>query len=206
LAVIQCAGEAYCCANPGRDVAACQQEMRGLCVEEAFLDAISANGATAFNADTAKQTFEELERLASVCDPAIVSYSLSRDGFMSMFRGTIQNGDSCRPAGTTPEAAAAMLAACTDIVSNACLPTSVLSWRCAPRGPAGAECFTDVNCQDGLFCPNLKLEFGKDFQCEPRKPLQAPCTWGNECETLFCGNGLCVEPTQEGAYCLAEQM
>ena len=201
LAQIQCAGEEYCCEDPGRDRAACESAMRDSCINDAYLDAISGNTITAFEPGTASATFSELERLASVCDPNIVSFSISRDGLMSMFRGTAASGASCFPANTDPAIAAAKLASCTDITSVACLPTSVLSWKCTERGGAGAPCFTDVNCVDGLYCPNDELEIGKT-QCTPRKPLGAQCRWGNECESLFCEAGSCVPPSQRNAYCL----
>lgn len=205
LAQIQCAGEAFCCEDPGRDVATCQSAMQKACEDEAYLDAISGNSITAFDEGTASTTFEELERLASMCDPNIVSYSISRDGLMSMFRGTAASGASCMPLGTDPKQAAAKLASCADIGTTACLPTSLLSWKCAPRGTAGAQCFTDVNCVDGMYCPNPELKIGQ-FKCEPRKPLGAGCTWGNECESLFCDAGACVPPSQRVAYCLKLQM
>lgn len=205
LAQIQCAGEQYCCEEPGRDRAACEAAMQNGCMNEAYLDAISGNSITAFDEATAAQTFAELERLASVCDPSIVAFGISRDGLMSMFRGTAASGTSCVPLGTDPALAAAKLASCSDISTVACLPTSLLSWRCEARGGAGAPCFTDVNCIDGLYCPNPDLAIGS-FRCEPRKPLGAGCAWGNECESLFCENGACVEATQRNAYCLSLSM
>ena len=205
LAQIQCAGEQYCCEQPGRDRAMCESTMRDACMEDAYLDAISSNDATAFDAATAAATFAEVERLASICDPSIVRFSISRDGFMSMFRGTAQSGDSCFPAGTNPAIAAAKLASCTDIARFACLPQSVLSWRCVERGAAESPCFTDVNCLDGLYCPNPDLKIGQS-KCEPRKPLGAQCTWGNECESLFCEAGACVPESQRNAYCLQLSM
>lgn len=201
LAQIQCAGEEYCCEDPGRDREACETTMRRSCMDEAYLDAISGNSVTAFDADTAAVTFAELERLASICDPSIVAFSISRDGFMGMFRGTAASGSSCFPGSSAPELAAAKLASCTDIASVACLPTSLLSWKCEARGGAGATCFTDVNCVDGLYCPNPDLEIGKT-KCEARKPVGGQCEWGNECESLFCEAGACVEPSQRNAYCL----
>jgi hypothetical protein len=170
-------------------------------MSEAYLDAISDNEITAFNEEVAAVTFAEVERLASICDPSIVPFSISRDGFMAMFRGTAAAGASCFPSGTNQAVAAAKLASCADIATTACLPTSLLSWRCAERGGAGAPCFTDINCVDGLFCPNDKLEIGKS-SCEARKSIGASCRWGNECESLFCEAGACVPPSQRNAYCL----
>jgi hypothetical protein len=201
LAEIQCAGEEYCCEDPGRDRATCEDAMLESCKTEAYLDAISGNEITAFNEETAAVTFAEVERLASVCSPDIVSFSISRDGFMAMFRGTASAGASCFPSGTNAAVAAAKLASCTDIGTIACLPTSLLSWKCTERGGAGDPCFTDVNCFDGLYCPNDKLEIGKS-SCEARKPIGGACRWGNECESLFCEAGACVPPSQRNAYCL----
>jgi len=37
-----------------------------------------------------------------------------------------------------------------------------------------------------------------------RKALGAPCGLPNECESLFCKGGQCVEATKQAAYCLAQ--
>lgn len=202
LAQIQCAGEAFCCDNPGRERAACEDAMRTGCIEQMFLDAISSNPISAFDATTAATTFAEIERLAMTCDPSIADFGASREGLMGMFRGTEEEGESCAPGLTMNRAtAAAKLASCTNIATIACLPTSALSWTCEPRNDVGGRCFTDVNCVDGLFCPNPNLSFGR-ATCAERKPVGASCELPNECSSLFCKGGACVEAIQQAAYCL----
>jgi hypothetical protein len=123
---------------------------------------------------------------------------------MSMLRGTLDSGRSCSPDGFDKAAAAASLAACKDAATTACLPTSTLIWTCTARGAAGSKCFSDLNCQDGLHCPNPSLvsgEFGT-AECAPRKADGSPCELHNECTSLSCEGGTCLAATVTAAYCL----
>ena len=136
--------------------------------------------------------------------PAIRCSGASPSGLMGMFRGTLDADDSCSPGLTTNmSAAAAALASCSNVATTACLPRSALSWRCDPRGQVGDPCFTDLNCVDGLHCPNPEFEFGRS-DCAARKAVGSPCMLPNECESLFCRGGACVEATTQNAYCLAQ--
>lgn len=204
LAQIQCAGEAFCCENPGRTVAQCETTSRQGCVSEAYLDMVTANPITSFDAAKAAEAFGKFEELASQCDTSIAEFGASATGLMSMLRGTLAPGKSCSPKGFDKASAAASLAACTDAPTTACLPTSALLWTCTARGAAGATCFSDLNCQDGLHCPNPSLlagEFGT-AQCAPRKADGSPCAQPNECTSFACTGGTCQPPSAEAAYCL----
>ena len=204
LAQIQCAGEAFCCPNPGRTVAQCETVSLKGCIDEAYLDAVTANSITAFNATKAAAAFDHFEMLASQCDISIAEYGASATGLLSMLEGTIEAGKSCSPSGFTKASAAASLAACLNGATTACLPTSSLIWTCTARGAAGAKCFSDLNCQDGLHCPNPSLvagEFGT-AACAPRKAEGAACMQPNECTSLVCKDGACAASSVEAAYCL----
>lgn len=206
LAQIQCAGEAFCCDKPGRDPKACETAQLDICAKEGFLDAISMNPITGFDATIAAAAFEKFEMLASTCDPAIASFALSADGLRGILQGTVAPGGKCdQPAfNTVPYVAAAALASCSSGATTACLPKSALrDWTCAPRSASGGDCFTDLNCQDGDYCPNAKLEFGK-AKCAPRKAEGMPCAAGNECTSLSCKGGACVKANAQTAYCLAK--
>jgi hypothetical protein len=125
---------------------------------------------------------------------------------MSMLRGTIASGRSCSPSGFEKSAAAASLAACENGATTACLPTSALIWTCKARGGAGAQCFSDLNCQEGMHCPNPSLiegEFGTAM-CVARKPEGAACSLPNECSSFACKAGTCEPPSAEAAYCLTK--
>jgi hypothetical protein len=202
LAEIQCAGEAFCCANPGRDRAACQQEIRSSCDSDALVDDIAADPAAGFDAASASTVFTELERLASQCDPTIAAYGESFAGLRSMFRGTVGPDGDCRPANPlSMSMAAAALASCTNSQTHACMP-SLSAWRCAPHSAAGGHCFSDFNCMPGLFCDNPDLSVsGAD--CGQRKAVGASCSLDNECQTLFCRGGSCVAVDVQVAYCPA---
>jgi hypothetical protein len=178
--------------------------MVAACADEVFLDEISGNRITGFDPARAEVAFGEFERLASVCDTSIAEFGSSAEGLMGVFRGTVDAGESCSPGlNANPANAAAKLASCTNIETTACLPTSALTWTCAPRGGAGADCFTDVNCQAGLHCPNPDLDFGMT-ECTARKPVGSACVNPNECASLYCRGGSCVEPSADAAYCLSQ--
>lgn len=213
LSQIQCAGEAFCCDAPGRDRATCEDVMQQGCIDEAHLDEVSRNPIAAFDRNAAARVFAELERLASTCDLGIASFGGSSTGLMSMFSGTVAPGTSCQPKSPPPlsipipmppaEVAAAHLLSCTGIATVACRPTAPLSWTCDPRGGVGEQCFTDLNCFDGLFCPNQEIGF--DATCTERKQVSSACEQANECSSLYCIDGVCAAATQQVAYCLAAQ-
>ncbi len=204
LTTIQCAGEAHCCVAPGRSVEQCKTEMMDGCVNEAYLNAIAANAITAFSPDAAAAAFTQFEMMASQCDPSIAAWGSSVTGLRGILLGTKAPGDSCKPPTlqlTNPAAAAAALASCTDLATHACLPTGLATaWTCAPKNSAGGACFTDINCQDGLYCPNPDAGFSAT--CAARKAEGAGCGLPKECASLFCKGGKCVAQEQQAAYCL----
>jgi hypothetical protein len=205
FATIQCAAEASCCGSPGRNFDQCKQAQLNSCRNEAYLDAVSLNPIAAYDPVKARAAFDEFERLASMCDPAIVQWAISPTGLRGIVNGTKNANDPCRP--PTSQAmdravVAAHLASCTNSGSQACLPVSLLTWECRPRGPAGADCFSDLNCVDGVYCnnPNLEVTGGT---CADRKLKDAACVTSNECQSLFCRGGRCIAPSAGAAYCLA---
>lgn len=202
LATIQCAGEAACCDAPGRDFDTCKRAQLSDCDTMTMADDVAADPVTAFDAAQAMVVFAELERLASICDPAFAAFGESFDGLRSMFRGTVAASGDCRPNSVLDKAmAGAALASCTDHRSQACMP-SLTSWRCQPHSAAGGECFSDVNCAAGLFCDNPNFSLS-GAECMPRKAIGQSCSLANECESLFCEGGMCVVADAQVAYCLS---
>ena len=203
LSTIQCAGEQFCCDNPGRDFAACKTVMQNGCEDQLMFDAIATSDKADFNEAHAMLAYGEIERLASQCDPSVANFGQSVDGLRGMFKGTVAPGGSCTTFNVAfREEAAKALASCLDPANNSCLPESPLLWNCRPRAAAGGSCFTDVNCLDNLYCPNADFEIGA-ATCTARKPIGARCELPNECESLFCKGGQCVEATAQAAYCLS---
>lgn len=203
LSTIQCAGEEFCCDNPGRDFAACKAEMQNGCEDKLMFDAIASSEKAAFSAEHAKLAYGEIERLASECDPSVANFGQSVDGLRGIFKGTVGPGGSCTTFNVAfREEAAKALASCLDPANNSCLPETPLTWNCRARAGAGGSCFTDVNCLDDLYCPNPDFEIAM-ATCTPRKAIGATCELPNECESLFCKGGQCVEASSQAAYCLA---
>jgi hypothetical protein len=203
LAQIQCAGEAYCCDSPGRDVAACESKMTNSCVSDGFVDAITLDARTGFDAARAASALQQFEDMAARCDPTIGDFGADPNGLMAMVRGTVESGGRCTPplAGNKAQQAGA-LASCRDPATTACLPMSALSWTCAPRGGVGATCFSDFNCTNGNYCPNPNLQVNTNNKCLARKADGTGCVESNECLSLTCTGGTCAPATTQSAYCL----
>jgi hypothetical protein len=202
LAQIQCAGQDYCCESPASDVATCEAEMTDTCNREGFVDAVTLDSRTGFDAMRAATALQQFEDMAGRCDPTIADFGAAPDGLMAMLGGTVEAGGRCSPglASNMPQRAGA-LASCRNPATTACLPTSALNWMCAPRAGAGASCFTDFNCTDGHYCPNPDFKINMT-QCLPRKPDGMGCAAANECVSLTCVGGNCAPATTQSAYCL----
>jgi hypothetical protein len=200
LAIIQCAGEGTCCPSAGRDFDTCKSALMGSCTADLLFDQIAQQPASGFDEVSTREVLDEIERLASMCDPGIVAFNESQQGLRRMFAGTVGPNQSCRPSNvlSRPQAGAA-LAACTMSETQACLP-GLSTWTCLPRGGAGNACFTDINCIPGFYCPNPNLDIA-GANCLARKADGTSCAAGNECASLFCIAGRCEPPSVEGAYC-----
>ncbi len=211
LATIQCAGEAHCCDAPGRTFDQCKASMKQGCTDMAMLDGMAMNKITGFDAAFAQTAFTTYEQMASMCDPGVAEWGAAYTGLPGILKGTVAAGKSCLPTGSLQDRSviASALASCTNLAQQACQPrvqtvgglSLPTSWTCDPKSAAGGLCFTDVNCTDGLYCNNPDLKVG-NFKCAARKAAGTPCVNPNECASLFCKKGVCVEKGVQAAYCL----
>jgi hypothetical protein len=210
LATIQCAGERYCCDNPGRSLEQCKQAQLSECAS-LYFDQVSQDPITGYSVTAAEAAFTEFERLASECDPDIAAWSLSPAGLRGVTLGTIAANQACTPADVTnfPKVAA-HLASCLNPATHACLPTGLTGmppldpWNCTARGGSGAPCFSDLNCIEGLYCNNdVDSPRLVGSQCLARKANGTSCGFPNECVSLTCRGGTCIDATEQTAYCLA---
>jgi len=213
LAQIQCAGEAFCCENPGRDRAACEAAQKAGC-DEGLVDDVAKNATAGFDPTHAANAFTQLQQMASVCDTTVASWGATVAGFLGIFKGSVSPGDDCSPGLLLTDAldGAVAIASCNTIDTTACLPDSnnpfTANWFCEAKGAVGDPCLTDLNCQAGLYCPNPVLENG-GFDlgtCAARLADGSPCTTGTQCSSFYCVGGSCVPADQQSAYCLASQL
>jgi len=209
VAQIQCQGEAACCSSPGRTESACETAQLAVCAQTLSLDAVAMDSVTGFDQTTSNAAIAQFDQLAKSCDTSIAAFGISTTGLRGIAQGTVDPGGTCNPAktGATPVAAtAAALVSCKDPSTNACLPAaSGMDWKCQPRADAGGACFTDANCKDGLYCDN-PMYMLTGAKCAARKATGADCTAGNECTSLGCKSGKCVDQTKDTAYCLKASM
>ncbi len=206
LSTIQCAGEAYCCDNPGRDLATCKQIMFEGCTRELMLDAVSLDPVVDYDLDRAEDAFTEYERMTSECNTSVADWAISLDGMRSIIKGSKEPEEDCSPDALVPtdEDNAAGLASCKYPETHACLPVAALVWRCKPLSDAGGDCITDVNCKSELYCDNPSLTYNRDATCKVRKPVGEACDLPNECETLMCKRGSCVPADKQAVFCLQD--
>ena len=200
LAELQCESERVCCDAPGRDKASCMSAFEMGCTGGGMADQIAARPEARFDPVQAERVFNEIERLASSCDPSVKTFGESGAGLRSMFTGTIEAGGDCTPALVLDLVqAAAAVVACLDPEQQACLP-SLVEWRCAPLADEGGVCFADTNCKPGLYCNNPDLSIAGS-QCMVRREVGAACTFDSECQSLFCVGGRCVPAERQVVYC-----
>jgi hypothetical protein len=203
LATINCAGEAFCCDNPGRSVDACKQDLLKTCSMELMLDRIAMQEVARFDAAAAERAYTELEHRASKCDPSVAQWGGSSEGLRGILKGSVEPKASCKPAAALPEPVevGAALVSCAQPETNACVYANILdAWTCEPRSAMGGQCVTDNNCTDGLYC--VVNTPGLAGMCQARKPSGESCQQPTECASLFCKKSKCVDADQQAAYCL----
>jgi hypothetical protein len=209
MSTIQCAGEVTCCDTP-RPYADCKSAMMSGCMDMLFLDQIAMNAVTGFDPVAAEAAFTQYEALARACDQNVANWGVSMTGLRSILKGTVDAGKGCGvKASASDSANAAALASCKNGATHACMfrPIGIggsisvpSTWMCDPRGVVDDDCFTDANCQDGLYCDNPDVGF--EAKCKTRKTAGQPCAYPNECASLFCKKKVCVDVSQQAAYCL----
>lgn len=208
VSTLQCAGEAHCCPTPGRSIQECQSAMLQDCMKNAYLDDLAKNSITGFSPSQAKIALDRLEAAGANCDPGVARWVIEYDGLRGMYQGTVAPSQQCRPTGFLSVAGyGATLASCSQIQTHACLftgngPTAAPETAtCAARAEAGATCFVDTNCKDGLYCANTQMKYSTG-KCTVSKAVGAACSGGVECATQTCLAGKCAEPTVQSAWCL----
>ncbi|HKU43089.1 MAG TPA: Dickkopf N-terminal cysteine-rich domain-containing protein [Polyangiales bacterium] len=208
LATINCAAEQHCCNAPGRTFEACKSALTTDCTMNAHLDEVAQNSVAGYSSAVAATAFAKLEELSAACDPSVTVWALSPTGLRGIYQGTVEPTQQCKPTGFPSVVGyGATLASCKQPATHACLfsgngPTAApTSATCAARGGAGATCFVDSNCMDGLYCnnPDQKYSTGK---CAAGKAAGASCTTEAECASQTCKSSKCVVATAQTAYCL----
>lgn len=200
LAEIQCEGAAKCC--PTAASANCMAEAVNRCRDTINLDTVAMDPRTGFDAAAAESAFTNFEQQAKSCDPKIAETAISPSGLRGVAKGTLAEGADCTAENMSNAVIiAAALASCANPATTACLPSDTPPWTCTARGPAGSPCFTDVNCQDGLFCDNPRGDL-TGAMCAARKAAGEACQLANECASLACSSdGQCKPSGLEAAFC-----
>jgi hypothetical protein len=210
FATLQCAGEQHCCATPAKNFDACKMQMKTDCTSNGYLDEIAMNMVAGFNATRAENAFTKLEQMASQCDPSATVWGATPEGMRGIFQGTVAPMGSCKPTGlpSVPGYGAA-LASCTQLATHSCLFTgdgpaaAPTTATCAARTDAGATCFVDANCKDGMYCANPMMKYSGG-KCTALKAVGTACTADAECMTFVCRSALCVATSTATTYCVSK--
>lgn len=199
LSELQCEAEASCCKSPGHSVQVCKTTMAKKCAE-VYLDQVSSSSLSGYSPRATGLAMAEFQQRAVTCDPSIVAWGASVSGLRGIFPGTQSQGTDCTPKSLLDGGdAAAHLMACRNPAETACLPGN--TWKCMPRSSAGGACFSDTNCQDGLYCDNPQTAL-VGATCKARKALGASCRTGSQCSSLVCKGAVCVSADSQTVYCL----
>ena len=201
LSGLQCKAEAACCTSPGRSVDACKLAMANKCAG-LYLDQASMSPLSGYVPSTTGLAMAEFQRRAAACDPTIVTWGASVSGLRGIFPGTLSQGGDCTPKNLLDSAdAASHLLACKSPANTACLPGGLV-WKCTARASVGGACFSDTNCQSGLYCDNPQTAL-VGATCKTAKAVGASCTTGSQCESLVCKGSACVVADVQSVYCLS---
>jgi hypothetical protein len=180
----------------------CQAALKLECDNNLYLDQVAAAPSSAFAADAAISWFELYQQKLDACEPTVDRWSSGAEGLRSVFKGTLEEHQSCRPSlGSDRATLITALLSCSDPATFGCMPSSLLGeWTCTAKSTDG-DCLTDNNCQDSAHCNNPTQEpFGT---CELRRAVGAECEIAADCDSLFCVEGRCVEADVERVYCPA---
>lgn len=201
-AELQCRAEDTCCNAAARTSEACRAALTQQCDDDLMLDQIASHASAGFDQAAAEAAFAELSQMIDRCDPSSVRWSLSPAGLRGMFKGTLAQGESCKPAQAIDAdrgTQAAALVSCAPTGEIACLPKSLLGdWTCEARQAVGSTCVTDENCEDGSYCNNPGQALG---HCTLALTLMAACTHDYECMSLSCRDGACAKADAQSVYC-----
>ena len=205
IAAIQCAAQEACCNAPEQTAAECMSALIADCSD---LEAIAADPIVGFDRAAVRAALAELQSRSTSCSTSLASWATSADGAYSSFTGSRAAGEDCLPAGgamtNDTDAIGAALASCSNVATTACLPTDT-EWKCTARGAAGSQCFTDLNCQDGLYCDQSQNTGVFDGDCAPRKADGAACASANECGSFVCKSRVCAAANDvQAVYCFED--
>lgn len=203
LASALCQAEQRCCNMPGRSLDACKSARQSECDQSSHLDSVAMSPLTGFDAAAADSVFNQLDVKLASCDADVLRWSTSQAGLRSLFKGSVESGESCKPAqlleaDTTQQAVA--LLSCLDAPQTACMPVSLLGdWTCTRKSPSGGSCLTDDNCEASAYCAtDADAVFGA---CAQRLALGAACSGATACESFNCSAGTCRPPDAQAAFC-----
>ncbi|MBX3276189.1 MAG: hypothetical protein KF729_38405 [Sandaracinaceae bacterium] len=132
------------------------------------------------------------------CSTEVQGWYLDLDGYFGAIRGNRAAGAVCTPASTTDtyEVLAAVLSCQDDL---RCIRGSRGDWNCLAPSTNGQACSLAFDCAD----PNARCERRiLDGVCAvPGEELNSLCILPDECASLVCQGGRCVERTRNTVYC-----
>jgi hypothetical protein len=204
LTEIFCAAEQACCTEPTRRHAsaeACVAERGPDC--ETSLTPIFTDSRTGYSSARARERIDDLLAMTAACDPAAAAWTVTRAGLLGVMEGTVALDGNCSPA-YSGDLAPGMVC----LAPQSCLLEQVVmtfEGTCGAARGLGGDCFTDLECQDGLYCEPPNNWFGGGGSCTARLANGGSCGDNDTaCLSWSCEAGLCAVATANSTYCLVE--
>jgi hypothetical protein len=170
----------------------CEREKALECSDQ--YGSLAVDPRTGYDEELAARVIHEGHAFVDACDVEFVDWFFARDGFQSVFQGTVAGGVRCdRPTARDP----APLFSCRER-GQSCILTSPALWTCQAQRDVGEPCLIDYDCrQPELYCEG-PLFAGR---CERRREVGALCTEKKQCQSYVCSGGRCAERTQNDVFC-----
>jgi hypothetical protein len=203
LITLQCEQYVRCCSSAPMDfdVPGCIESLLPPCRDG--IGAYLADERTGYDPEIAAEALAEGEALSAACSLDIARWVATREGLFRSFAGTVPAAGDCTPTSATD---VATFVSC-DRLDYACTPALGDRFLCAPRVGAGASCFLDNDCVEGLACIRSVPLDPATGRCGDRLAAGAVCRQSTDCESYYCHVptglmvGTCAAATQDNVYC-----
>ena len=199
LVELTCGAHFECCEPPFMiERAECEAQTTTAC--EASLDLWARDERTGYDGAQASVLFRRAYDELQMCAPEFLFALSARGGLRAMFTGTVEPGGSCQPDRLMAETfdTAAFFSCIGE--ENACLIAGLgvpPPFTCQPVRTEGGQCFSSIDCADGLYCARPTDLPG---DCRARKSMGQLCAASEECQSLMCYANQCAALTRANAY------
>lgn len=184
LAVKYCSAAAVCCSSSGVEVPipTCTDQLVADCLESFVRSA----DFRVYDGGAARECVELYPSGPEACR---ATSDTTTQACGRVWVGTSGEGETCESSNDCARAAG-QVAVCTYAANADVGVCSTISAQ-SEQG----ECFSDADCQQGLFCDDLLLT------CQRRRTIGQACSRPGECSSFGCQSGSCAESRFTAGAC-----